>query len=556
MELETRTQLARAVKMLGNAIICTMGLNGAAHAFSIDTGNPDIALRWDNTVSYTAGMDVGQRSYAFYNNGGFDETEGRFKPGNIVTSRVDLLSEMDFTYRKRYGFRVSASAWYDPAYTDHTYPNPALDPSFANYRNNRYNSYASRYVIGPSGELLDAFAFGRFDLGGTSLNMKIGQHNVFWGESLYSTTGSIAYSQGPVDTIKAATDPGAQAKELFLPLNQISAQWQINDQLSFAGQYYFDWKPYRLVPGGTFFATSDAARADFASPGIPWAGDLEPHNSGQFGFNTRWSPDWLSGTIGLYYRRFNEMLPWSFTQVNLLNGAVNERFNFARNTQLFGVSFTRNVGPVSIGSELSFRKNTALNSTPGYVVMTGGDASYSEAEGARGNTLQALANAIWLLPKTPLWESGTLTAEVTYSHLLSVTQNPNLFFGVGYACPAGASKWDGCSTRDAVGTTIAFAPEWNQVFPGWDLSMPVVVGYQIYGNGAALGGGNQGVINGSIGVKATLYNRYKFSLLFADSYARYPKNASNVADPLFNSTNGPSVQNGHAVIFATFQTSF
>ncbi|MEM5388809.1 DUF1302 family protein [Paraburkholderia phymatum] len=555
MEKEIGMRRGCSIPALAGVVLCMLGASGGAHAFSIDTGNPDIDLRWDNTISYTGGVDAGYRSMPFYNNGGFDETEGRFTPGNVVTSRFDFLSEFDMKYKERYGFRVSASAWYDPAYTDHTYPNPNL-PGSGNYRNNKYNSYASRYILGPSGELLDAFVFGKFDLGGTTLNLKVGQHNVYWGESIYSTTNSIAYSQGPIDTIKAATDPGAEAKELFLPLNQISAQLQVNEHLSVAAQYYFDWRPYRLVPGGTYFATADATRADFASPGVPWGSDLEPRDSGQFGINTRWSPDWLSGTVGLYYRRFNEMLPWSFTQVNVLTGAATERLNYARYTQLFGLSLTKNLGPVSVGSELSFRKNAALNSVPGYVVLTTGDASYNQAEGARGNTMHALVNGIWLLPHTPLFESGTFTAELTYSHLMSVTANPNLYFGVGYACPAGKSKWDGCSTRDSVATTVAFTPEWDQVFPGWDVNLPIVVGYQIYGNGAALGGGNQGVITGSIGVKATLRNRYIFSLLFSDSYARYSTNASNVANPLFNSTDGPSVLNGHAVVFASFKTTF
>ena len=51
--------------------------------------------------------------------------------------------------------------------------------------------------------------------------------------------------------------PGIEAKELFLPLNQLSAQAQINDTVSVAAQYFLEWAPYRLPEGGTYLAGFD-----------------------------------------------------------------------------------------------------------------------------------------------------------------------------------------------------------------------------------------------------------------------------------------------------------
>jgi hypothetical protein len=42
------------------------------------------------------------------NNPNYDESDGKFDKGDIVTNRVDLLTEVDFSYRKRIGGHGSA----------------------------------------------------------------------------------------------------------------------------------------------------------------------------------------------------------------------------------------------------------------------------------------------------------------------------------------------------------------------------------------------------------------------------------------------------------------
>lgn len=529
-----------------------LGVSGASQGMSIDVGNPDIDLRWDNTVRYTGAWRVNPISPAFYRSPGYDETEGRFKSGDMIINRVDLLSELDFIYQGKYGFRVSGAAWNEMAYGTNSVRNPAISSS--NYANGAYNSYARRYIVGPSGELLDAFVFGTFELGQTSLSVKLGQHNVYWGESLYFVSNSIAYAQGAVDTIKAATSPGAEAKELYLPRNQLSAQMQLTDTFSVAGQYAFAWAPYRIVPGGTYFASGDAARSDYAAPGLPNGPDLTPKNHGDFGVNARWSPAELGGTVGLYFRKFDEKLPWGFTQVTPAGSSL--RYNFARGTELYGVSFTRNISTVSVGTEMSFRRNTALNAVGGYVVRptNGSSASYAEAEGPRGNTLHAVINAVYLLPRSPLWAGGTLQGEINYSRLLAVTTNPNLYNGVGYGCPAGQTKNDGCSTKDAWGINIGFTPQWPQAIAGWDISMPMSLAYQIAGNGPALGGGNQGSISWSIGVTGLLYSKYELGVKYVSARARY--NVNPITGVVTTTNGSNAVQSQHDWVALTFKTTF
>jgi hypothetical protein len=550
-----RTTLAAAVAL-------ALGLGGTAQAAPIETGNPDLEVRWDNTVRYNMGMRMEGINPAFYGVAGYDETEGRFKKNRLVTNRLDLLSEVDVIYKGKFGVRVSGAAWADGAYGEHSVRNPALPVSGA-YVNDTFNSYAKRYAVGPSGEILDAFAFGTFDLDGISLSLKAGQHNVYWGESLYSATNSIAYSQSAIDTLKSATSPGSEAKELFLPRKQISGSVQLNDQFSAGFQYALSWKPFRLVPGGTYFSGSDGTRSDYAStsPGFNLANgpDLIPDSGrGDLGAMLRWSPPWLGGTVALVYRKFDEKLPWSFTQLqrgaSIVPTAV--RLNFARDTELYGISLIQTIRTVSVGAEISYRKNTALNSVAGFTVLPADNlsATYAEAEGARGNTLHALINGVYLLPDTGLWMGGTLQGEINYSRLQSVTSNAGRFFAEGYACPAGRDRTDGCSTRSALGMNLAFNPQWPQALAGWDITAPVTMAYQLKGNGPALGGGNEDTMAWSVGLVGLRYSRYEFSMKYADTKIRYK---TNPATGLVSTANGSNaVQNNHGTLFLTFKTTF
>lgn len=544
---------------LSSSIALMLASSGAAvQALPIDVGNPDLDIRWDNQVRYNAGWRMEKENDAFSNSPGTDDTEHKFARGDMVIDRLDLLSELDVVYKGMAGFRVSGAAWYDNAYQDSAEPNSALNTlagSSGNYINNHYNSYANRYIAGPSGEFLDAFVFTNLEFGGMSGNVKAGQHNVYWGESLYSIGDSIAYSQGPIDTIKSATSPGSEAKELFLPLKQLSTTIQLTDELSFGAQYLLDWKPFRLVPGGTYFAGSDGARSDYGNApatGFPLLNgdDIDPDKKrGDFGVNLRWSPWWLGGTAGVYYRRFDEKLPWSFTQIG---GGNRVRLAFARDTELYGLSLSKNLATVSVAGELSYRKNTALNSSSGYTVISA-DPSYDDAEGARGNSWHALVNAIYLLPKTPLWDGGTLQGEVTYTKLDKITEHDDRFNGKGYACATAATYGKGCSDDHALGMQIGFTPEWPQLFPGWDVSLPTSLAYGIDGNSPTLGGTTDGAYNYSIGLQGKYKSIHTFAVKWVDSHQDYKKDAAGV---VAFQNGGSAVQNDHGWLSFTYKASF
>jgi hypothetical protein len=101
---------------LTTALASIGAIAGSAAAFEIDTGNPDIELRWDNTLRYSLGMRAHKQDEAILANPNSDDGGRNFKNHSVVTNCFDLLSELDLVWQKDYGARVSAAAWWDPAY--------------------------------------------------------------------------------------------------------------------------------------------------------------------------------------------------------------------------------------------------------------------------------------------------------------------------------------------------------------------------------------------------------------------------------------------------------
>lgn len=530
---------------------------GSAQAFEIDTGNPDLAVRWDNTVRLNIGHRVEDRDSRIGNSALSDEGTYSFNKGSAVTQRIDLLSELDVIWRKRHGFRLSGAGWYDAAYGDKSSsnPNPPLS-AIPSYIGNNYSGIVKRLYAGPSGEILDAFAFTGFDAGDVPVQMKVGRHTVYWGESLFvgGHIHSIAYAQNPLDLQKGFATPGAEAKELFRPLNQVSAQAQLTDTLSLAGQYLMQWESARYPEGGTYLGPVDFVfngpdRQFVPGSGFIYRGNAsEPKQHGEFGLSARWSPAALDGTMGFYYRRFADKLP----QVLVTRGGAAPEYNlvYADDIDLYGVSFAKNIAGVSVGAEVSTRRNTPLNAA--VLGVAPGLPERGETKGPRGDTWHALVNAAGVIPKTVAFDAATWLAEVQWSRWDKVRSGANLFNAVGFAPCNGKDKWDGCATKDYVGASFAFTPTWYQVFPGVDLSLPLTYAIGISGNSAITFGGNEGLGNYSVGLGADLYQKYRFDLKYIDYVGRYKDNGVQVT-----STNGlTTFLKDRGFLSLTFKTTF
>lgn len=545
------------------AVAVAASLSGSAMAFQFDVDNQDLQIRWDNTVRYNVGWRMEKRDDTLGDSWALQAGEYRFDRGDTVTNRIDLLSEFDVVYNMYHGFRVSGAAWYDAAYDGDVKGNPAYQAAGLGtaYPNNKYTGTVKRYYT-QSAELLDAFVFTRLNLGAVPVDLKAGRHNIYWGESLFTPIHGVSYSQGPVDFRKAVATPGSEAKELFLPLNQLSATAQITDSISVAAQYYLEWKPYRIYEGGTYFTFADPFFQEGTNfLGIPYGGDLDsgpdkvPGDAGSWGVSVKASQEF--GTFGLYYRKFDDKVPAVLGTYS--GGGLVELHNaYAEDVKLWGVSLSKQIGGMSVGAEVVHRKNTALNTVFGAPGL------------ARGDSWHALVNTIAFIGKTPLFDSATFLAELSYSRLDKVYGSTRGNFNhVDHSCASdpfgtpGGKKSDGCATDDAWGISMTFTPLWYQVLPSVDLTMPIHYDRGLKGNSPVPFGGNEDSGTWSIGLGADYKGKYKFDIAYTDYFGDYKSGANIFAgvpgigpEQMYTTNGGNALIHDRGWLSFTFKTTF
>jgi hypothetical protein len=505
---------------------------GTAMAIDIKVDNPDWAVRWDNTIRYNLGVRAEKQDSRIMLTSPF--SDGKFDRGDVVTNRLDVLSEIDAVYQGKHGARVSAAAWYDQAYHNGTLTNPLTGAT----RN--YDDPTRRFYQGPSGEILDAFAFTNFDVGNVPVGIRLGKHVVYWGEGSLIGGHAISYSQAPSDGRKAVASPGIETKEVFMPINQLSFNAQLTSDLSVGGQYFLDWKPTRVPLGGTYLAGSD---------GTLYSKEVAK-TRGAYGLRLSYNlPE--NAKLGLYYRKFDDYTPWGATD----NAS---KLGHADNVKLIGVSLGATVAGTSVGWELSRRSNAPL-------LVAGAAAANVLTQGARGTTYHMVLNATRALPNLPIYDTGTVVAELAYSHFDKVTNGKGANFkgvGAGYAAgcnagvPAGYSAADiGCATKNYWGLSMVVSPQYLQVAPGLDLTVPLTLTYGIKGNSATTGGGNEGEVSYSVGVTAMYQNKHEIALKYQDRYQRTGYAANGAASG--GLSNGSSYAlNDRGFLSLTYKTSF
>jgi hypothetical protein len=538
----------RIGQRLAAAAMLASGLYGTeAMAYQFNAG-PDWVMNFDNSITYNLGIRARERNDLLGNDFINAESEYKFNQGSIITNRVQDLMEIQGIYQNRMGFRFSGSAWKDFAYDDDDKTNPGVIapagtgpnafPAITyngvrSYTNGQFSDYTHKYHV-EGYELLDAFAFYNTDLEGKPLFTKVGRFSTFWGNGFLFPFQAISYSQQPIDEIKGFSAPGSEVKELFLPRTQLSMQINPRNDLSIAGQYYFEFSEYLYPQGGTYFGPAsfvyDGPNQGFLGPlpatlfGLPAAAGYAPFTLPQgqqnrpsgthanYGLRVTWSPEWVKGDLGFYFRHFDE----SSAAVIIDPANNNYHLAFNRNITLYGMSYERAFGPISTGFELSYRHHQAL--------ATGGLLTPGAADGPpTGSITNYIANALIQLGQTRFYQTGNLILELAGTHLNSVDRNANaaMYGGCGYNGNNGG--WmSGCKTNNADALGFIFDPQWLQVFPGIDIDTPISDYMGLYGNGAFLNGGFYGQKNHiySFGVKATYKNDTSVGLAYNAIYGR------------------------------------
>lgn len=498
----------RLIKAAVAAALAQLALAPAGWAVEFETANPDFKARWDNSFKYSTAFRLKDRAPGLVGDANTDDGDRNFGKG-LISNRVDLLSELDLSYKDA-GLRVSGAAWYDTVYNrgnDHDAPASASQSSVA------YNDFtgATRKLHGKKAELLDAFVYSRFDLAGKQANVRLGRHTVLYGETLFFGDNGIAGGQAPVDVIKLLSVPGTQFKELLMPVNQVSGQVQLTPNVTVGGYYQFEWRANRIPGSGSYFSGADYvgtgaerffAPGSFAHVYFDRAADIKPKNSGQGGLQLRFRPESEIAEFGLYATRYHDKdfnLYLSPSAAPALPSIGTYQHAFGQDIKAYGASVSTTLLGANVAAEVSTRRDAPLVSDP--VVAFGAGNTAATAAYAIGNTAHANLSAIYVLNGSPLWDGGAVLAELAWNRRLSISKK--------------AGALDPNTTRDATGMRLLFAPEYFQVRPGVDLSLPIGLGYAISGRsstGVKFAGGAEHGGDFSVGANFDYRKKFKFGV--------------------------------------------
>lgn len=368
--------LSLPFKMMATAVATLLFVTDG-QAVEIETGNPDVNIRFDNTLKYSGGLRTGSPLARYVNPaaGGnmmsTDDGDQNFKKGSPISNRIDLLSELDFDFRKTIGFRVSGAAWYDTVYNR---TNSNNSPGTANSLSVPYNEFtdATRNLHGRKAEILDAFVWANFKpTDEMRAQVKAGRHSLLWGESLFYSGNAIAGGMAPFDVIKLASVPSTPAKEFVMPVGQLSGQLQISPEWSVAAYWQYDWRRTRLPAAGSYFSSGDLLDAGgeriFVGPGpyLTRTQDSEPSSKKQFGFALKTRVE--DADIGLYAIQYHAKLPQlAFNFVPSATSMDQGTYSlvFPERIRAFGASISQTVGNFNLAAEASIRHNSPLQSLP------------------------------------------------------------------------------------------------------------------------------------------------------------------------------------------------
>lgn len=370
------------------ALVAAILAPGAAHAVDFAAGGWNGSF--DTTVSFGQSWRVEARDPRLIGtaDGGsgrspnIDDGDLNYKKGR-VSSAYKVVAELGLD-RDNYGLFVRGSLLYDDLVEDGQTDRTPI-------------SEKGKDLAGSYLRLLDAFVYGRWDLGGHELDLRLGNQVVNWGESTF-IQGGINGAINHFD-VAALRVPGSELREAYLPQEMVKVSYGVTDNLTAEGIALFDWDPTQPEPVGTYFSSNDFVPrggeqvflgfgtysdqgTDFTSLGGPFIKNFQAvprgatdlaSDSGQFGLSLRWFlPDFAQGTeFGFFYVNYHSKLP-------VISGRTGTQAGIANSLGTLTASIATAQGLAS-GLPLATAVAIGANAGAGAAAAQGGDLSLETA---------------------------------------------------------------------------------------------------------------------------------------------------------------------------------
>lgn len=402
--------LSLRIKILATSIASVL----SSHAYGADFEFGDgWKGSWQNTVSLGAAWRASNADPKLYSNADgllvgksdglapntIDEGTLNYQKGDQITTQFKLLSELQ-VQKGNMGALVRAKAWYDYAQNDKSV-------RYGN-QNNGYNGFNGTALtdmrpLSDSGfetlnrfdgiYLLDAYAYNTFDIDGKPLQVRVGNQVVNWGESMFIQGINQI---NPID-VPSFHKPGAQLKEVLLPVPMLYANQNLGAAGSLEAFYQTTWKRTPIDTGcGNYWSLAgnnignSVGNCDNTISLIPGASQplgtmvgayvasidsKEPRNSGEFGAAYRFYADKIDTEFSIYGMKYHSRTPVvSFVNVGTGQAKnptlVDATWEYPEDIKAFGISGSTNLWGWSLSGELSTRRDVPVQ-------IDGNDALYA-----------------------------------------------------------------------------------------------------------------------------------------------------------------------------------
>ena len=257
MEIKSRKPVLRfAPAKAGFAFAGVLPLLVAAQAQAVEFSFADneITGSIDTTISYGQLWRV-QGQDKTNNDINTNDGNRNFDTG-LVSEVFKITTDLEASYQN-YGVFIRGTAFYDTQImdkrNDYNDANNPAQPSQTYPRNNSFTR-ETRHKAGRDAQILDAYVYGNWDVGDMPVSGRFGKQVFNWGEGLFYRGG--VNTTNPVDAAKFRL-PGSEVKEVLVPVEALSFNVGLTDNLSMEAFYQWNWKETAIDPVGTYFSETD-----------------------------------------------------------------------------------------------------------------------------------------------------------------------------------------------------------------------------------------------------------------------------------------------------------
>ena len=226
---------SRDYSLIGNSNRAQFDWSGYHAAFNPLYASSDVWALADG--GYSTNGDLGNLSH---------------DPGDAFATQISGSHELDINFGD-YGFFARGFWFYDFEQMDgdRPYSNP-----ITGVQHDLCEAPAAEDLLCTDVRLYDAFFYGDWWIGDKPFTLRVGRQVISWGESTFIQHG--INTTNPVDVTRARA-PGAELKEVFLPVGMVYASLGITNNVSISGYYQYEWQRSWLPVSGSYFAGNDFA---------------------------------------------------------------------------------------------------------------------------------------------------------------------------------------------------------------------------------------------------------------------------------------------------------